>query len=182
MVVAERGEDGAVEVDRGDPALVDRVRGHLHEAVTAAGPDHRGEHVLELDRVRRGVRVGAVVAADEDPGGGYQPAPVAEHGEEFVQQRRDGGLAVRAGDADDDQRSRWTAVDLCRKVGERIRRIVDAKVRDAAGSQERRDLARQFLRADDGGASSAYGVGHERMSICSRPRAGDEERAGSGRM
>jgi hypothetical protein len=46
MVVAEHGEDPAVEVDTGDPTLVDRVRGHLHEAVAAAGTHHRRQHSL----------------------------------------------------------------------------------------------------------------------------------------
>jgi hypothetical protein len=104
---------------------------------------------------------------------------VAGRGEELVEERGDGGLAVRAGDADDDQRGRWATVDLCRKVGQRARGIVDAEVRDTAVSQERRDLALQFLRADDGGASRSCGVGHERVSIGSRAWAGDEERAGA---
>jgi hypothetical protein len=111
VIVVEAGEDAAVEVDACDPLLVDRVRGHLHEAVAAAGAHHHRQEPLQLDRGWRGVVVGMTLAADANARGGDQSASLAESGEELMQQRRDRGLAVRAGDTDDRQQLRRAPVD-----------------------------------------------------------------------
>src|SRR5205823_4055895 len=111
VIVVEHREDPAAELDARDPLLVDRVRGDLHEAEAAPVPDHQRQEALELDRVRSGALVGMELAADADPRGGDQRARLPESGEELMEERRDGGLAVRAGDADDGQAPRRAAVD-----------------------------------------------------------------------
>jgi hypothetical protein len=59
MVAIEAREDAAVEVDAGDPLLVDPVGRDLHEAVAAAGGHHRRQEPLQLDGIRSRVRVRA---------------------------------------------------------------------------------------------------------------------------
>jgi hypothetical protein len=104
MVVVEAREDAPVELDSGDPLLVDPVRGDFHEAVAAAGAHHHRQEALQHDRIRSRVLGGMPLAAYTNAGGGDQPARVAECPEELVEQRRHGRLAVRAGDSDHRQR------------------------------------------------------------------------------
>ena len=101
------------------------------------------------------------LAADADARSGDQSARRPESGEELVEQRRDGGLAVRARDSDHAQVSRRAAVDARGELPERRCRIVDLHVRNAPIAQEGGDLGARLLAADDGRAAGPHRVGHE---------------------
>src|SRR5439155_23044242 len=126
-----------------------------------------------------GALVRVALVADADTRGGDQPTRLPEGGEELVEQRRDGRLAVRAGDSDDGQVSRREAVDPRREVADRARRVVDAHVRNSPLSQEGADLRGGLLAPDDGRAARPNRVGHERVTIGERSLARDEEEAGA---
>ena len=99
MVLREIGKDQCVEADRGDPLLVDAVRGNLHRDAPAAVVLHPREQRGKLDGARCGVlrSLHAIPVIDQDRAQQARPVPRAFH--QVMKQERGGGLAVRAGHA-----------------------------------------------------------------------------------
>ncbi len=53
VLAAQVREDGDIEADAPDPLLFQRVGGDLHQAMGGAGPDHLGEHPLNVGGLGR---------------------------------------------------------------------------------------------------------------------------------
>jgi hypothetical protein len=129
MIARQIREQGDVERDTVDPALVDAVRGHLHHCGLRARRAVIGEHLLQQRGIGRRVRrrlertdqsVAQRAQHRSAPSGGIEP------GRNPVRARR---LAVGAGDADHPQVARWMPVHSIRDEPELGLQLVDRQVR-----------------------------------------------------
>ena len=118
VVVGDVAEDGAREVESRDAVLADGVGTHLHKAVFTAGIDHPCQQAVELHGIGGGVRGGHLLLANPVDDGGEQARLVAHQGEEAMQQRHGGGLAVGAGDAHEFQLAAGLAIESAGQAAE----------------------------------------------------------------
>ncbi len=99
VVVGDVGEDSSGEGRACDAFLHDAVGADLHEAVVAAPFGHFGQHGVETDGVRRGVRGGTRFVVDPVNDRGDEARLVAESAEQVVEQSGGRGFAVGTGHA-----------------------------------------------------------------------------------
>ena len=113
----EVGEYGPSEAQPPHTFLHDRVRRHLHEAILTPVVDHLAHHGVQTHGIGRSVRGRNLPLADAVDHSRYKARLVSQHAEHVAQQRGDGRLAVRAGDADDRDSVKRMTVKLNCKLG-----------------------------------------------------------------
>ena len=175
VVVRQVGEDGDLEFQAGDPLLVHGVGTDLHEAVGAALVRHPGEQAVELDGVGGGVGGLQPLAVDVVGDGGDQAAAPAQVGEQVVEQRDGGRLAVGPGDAHQMQ-----------FAGRVVEPVVGGQRQGAAavgyfhqGDAFHRFQAGRVVLVDDGRGAGFDGFADEPVSVGFRAGDGDEQRTGA---
>ncbi len=140
VIAREVGQHCGVEAHGCDALLVESVRGHLEAEHRRTVVARFGETAVDGHRIRCGQpRVTQLARTAEADGAEVRAGHAAERSG-LRQQVGTGGLAVRAGDADDSQRGRRLAVEA---VGDqaRVRREFRDRQTDDAVRQLRRDNA-----------------------------------------
>ncbi len=127
MLVAEVGEDGHVVGDLGDPIEGQPVRGGLDDCRLVAGGGHSPKQSLQLGGLGRGdvLRIGRSDGTDLRRRGTDQAHGNPARFENGRGQERSGGLAVRAGDADDPEFAARVAVPPRRGRGQSAAGVFD---------------------------------------------------------
>ena len=170
MVLRQVREDAHPEADALHTVQHERVRRHLHDRVRAAGVDHPAQELLQLIGVGRGVLgVQHLVADDVRVRADETDLRVQTLLEHMLDERGDGGLAVRAGHTDHGQ--------LTRRVIEKF--AADARERKAAvGHEDIRYLDLWLSLAEHDGRAALCGRADEPVSVGLIPADGGEQVAG----
>ena len=101
MILAQVREDERGEADAIEAAELRAVRRRLHRAAAVTGVEHLPESPLDVNRLRRGPSGRPAFASDPALDRPDQPRSCPRSGEDRVEQKRGGRLAVRAGHAGD---------------------------------------------------------------------------------
>ncbi len=129
MVAGQVGENRRTKLKTEHALLVDSVRTHFHDRLTAAGIAHLRQHAVDVEGLggglERGNRANAKIVVDRSE---QTDALVAV--EEVLDEMRDGGLAVGSGDADDLHVAVGKLVEPLGHLGEGGAGIGDLKERD----------------------------------------------------
>ena len=118
VVLGESGEDACGVGDRVDPVQRQRVRGDLHRDRVHPALAGDGEQRLQVRRLRRGPHRRHPLAGQPRLHGADHTRPQPGGGETRLEQVRDGGLAVGAGDAEHRHHLGGAGVHLRREVAE----------------------------------------------------------------
>ena len=168
VVAREIGKHRRAKLQPEHPLLVDAVRADLHHRLLAAGVAHLRHHAVDVERLGRGAerRHGARAEVVVD---GADQADLLLAVEEMLEQVRDRGLPVGAGDADDRQVAVGKLVVALRHAGERGAGVGDRDERDPGLG-----VTGQLL-GDDGHGAAAHGLVDERHAVRAPARQGKEE-------
>ena len=99
VILAQVREDERVEADPVEPSERRAVRRRLDRGAAVSRVDHLAKETMQVDRLRRGERRGALLPADDPAHGPDQPRPASRGVEHRVQEERRRGLPVRPGDS-----------------------------------------------------------------------------------
>ena len=125
VILGQVGEAGGGEADAGDTLELERVRRHLHGAGAVAGGDHPPQRRLQVDALGRRPRHRLDGAADPRLDRAQHPGRALGRLQDRLDEVDGGGLAVRAGHADDAQLGARIAEERGRRGGHRPPRRVD---------------------------------------------------------
>ena len=132
MVAGEIGENGYVEIDSGDAALVEAMAGNFGDELGGSAADAFGHQLEEVARLGRGVDgradfAGQMIFNCPDENGGARGGVEEGFGEE-------GGcrLAVGAGDAGGGERALGMAEECSGGLGQRAAAMFDFEDRQAS--------------------------------------------------
>ena len=170
MVLRQVREDAHLKSDALHAVQHQRVGRHLHDRVRAAGVGHPAQELLQLIGVGRGVLgVQHLVADDVRIRADEADLRVQALLEHVLDERGDGGLAVRAGHADHGQ--------LARRVIKKF--AADARERKAAvGHEDIRNIHLRLLLAEHDGRAALDGCADEPVPIGLIPADGGKQVAG----
>ena len=157
VVAPEVEEGGDVEDHAVHPAEDEGVAGDLHRAGVHAVLAHDPEEPVQVRRLGGGELGLHVVPGDTGADGADHGRRHAGRGEALLEDPRGGGLALRAGDADDAQAARRVAVDAGRQapqhvtgVGHDDRRRARRQQVEPCGVGQHRDRSRVERLAGEG--------------------------------
>ena len=131
MILAQVREDERGEADAIEAAELRAVRRCLHRAAAVTGVEHLPESPLDVNRLRRGPSGRPAFASDPALDRPDQPRSCPRSGEDRVEQKRGGRLAVRAGHAGDLELLARVPEELVRGDRHRAAGIRDDKLGDA---------------------------------------------------
>ena len=178
MLVRDVCDDGHIEFTAGRPLLRQAVRGHFEHTVGQAGGDHPRQVALDVRRIGRGdVEAGIHrLIADDGVYGGDQPRPQAGGLQDGIDQVSGGGLAIGAGDADEDHLARGETVPGCREPAERRARVSHAE-QPYGLLASRPHPPGEVAFGGDGHSAPRQRLRHEAAAVHALARDGDEEGA-----
>ena len=172
MILTEIGEDAHGEADAVHPIQCQRVGGHLHHHVGAAGIGHLAEQAVQLEGLRRGALGMQHLIADHVLDGAHQPhlGPGL-----LLQNALDeiggGGLAAGAGDTDHGHLFGGMVEPVARHQGQRLAGACHLHVGD---------IPLRYMLAHHAGRALFRRHGDEAVAVHRLAADGDEHIAGRG--
>ena len=130
VILAQVREDERVESNSIEPSERRAVRRRLDRGALVSRVDHLAKETMQVDRLRRGERRGALLPADDPAHGPDQPRPASRRVEHRVKEEHRRGLPVRPGDSGQLECSARLPEEDVGRHGHRRAHVLDDELRN----------------------------------------------------